>query len=212
MQIEGTPNERALLVTFSYIAGFTAAFIAFGITVTTPSVSTFFVQAPETTQVAAVGSANATTSMVAVNDTVQDSADVHTNKELRYENNGLYLYSDDEYPLLLSKDAQVAGFVYADGDDLIQKQGFHTALPHYEHFSALGHVFFCEQYDVTGVCTPYLYDTKTQQLRVFVTDDGDVINIDNRDAKQVVATSAGSYVLGAYRSYSANEPWVVVLR
>lgn len=212
MQIEGTPNERALLVAFAYVSGFTAAFIAFGLTVTSPNMSTTFVQAPEVTQTAAVSSATDTTGEQATSEPVVSDSAADQKPDVRYENDGLYLYTDAEYPVLLSKDARVAGFVYDDSERSIQNQGFHTAVPHYEHFTALGHVFFCEQYDVTGTCTPYLYNTDTQQLYVFMTDDGEVIDIDNRDARQVVVTSAGSYVLGSYRSSSASEPWVVVPR
>ena len=213
MQIEGTPNERAILVAFAYVAGFTAAFIAFGLTITSPSVSTTFVQVPEVTQTAAVSSVTSVASEQVRDEVVPDPVStIATEYQVRYENKGLYLYTDAELPTLLSKDAQVAGFVYDDSGRQIQNQGFHTAVPHYEYFSALGHVFFCEQYDVTGTCTPYLYNTDTQQLYVFMTEDGEIIEIDNRDAQQVVVTSAGSYVLGSYRSSSVSDPWVVVPR
>ena len=208
MQIEGTPNERALLVVFAYVAGFTASFILFGnvgsesriITTTSiPATPTQTATVLDSVPVADAPSAPAT-----------PSAQVST-VEVRYENNGLYVFTEAEFPILLSKEAAAAGVVYDTETPLTDTQGFHTAIPHYEFIEAFDHVFFCEQHASTGECTPFLYDLNTQTLHVFQTVDGP-FTVTTNEARLVTVTSAGSYVLGQYRSAQPNRPWEMVLR
>lgn len=205
MNIEGTPHERATLVTFAYIAGFTAAFIAFGDVITTPTPSVV----DQSVQVAAVQSAATPTSQsskIAAENVATTVADM-----VVYQNDGLYVYSETEFPTLLSKLASAAGVVYNEADTIADMQGFHTALPYYQHIEPLSHVLFCEQYNLTGECTPYLYDLNTQILHVFQVDDEPLV-IDNRQVSLATVTSDGSYVIGQYRSISPSTPWILVVQ
>ena len=206
MQIEGTPNERALLVTFAYIAGFTSAFIAFGAAVGTGTISPSSVVVSPTSQEASV---QRTTQSEQPTDFSAEIVNTSAVDVVTYINNGLYVETDAEFPTLLSKQADVAGVTYSTDDPLTTKQGFHTSIPHYEYIAALEHVFYCEQYDTTGFCTPYLYDIAEQVLHVFTVDE-EPLTIDNRQAQQVTVTNAGTYVLGGYRSASAGMPWEMV--
>lgn len=207
MQIEGTPNERALLVTFAYIAGFTAAFILFGVAALHTTGSSIVVAPAATTQTAGV-----------IHSTTQPDtppaaspSSVAASSDLVYENNGLYFYADQEFAILLSKEKAAAGVSYTADAPLSDTQGFHTALPHYQFIAAQDVVFFCEQYAVTGVCTPYMFDVVNETLYVFRDADGP-ITISSNDARLVNVTSAGSFVLGNYRSVQPEQPWEVVAR
>ena len=200
MQIEGTPNERALLVIFAYIAGFTAAFIAF---VATQDRSAYV--------------SNTTVNQASQSAAVQ-AADVRTNEavsdriiSVTYENDGLYIHTSTEFPTLLSKSAEVAGVAFNSDDSLFAKQGFHSNVPYYEHISELDHVFFCEQYESTGYCTPYVYDIKGQTLHIFH-EDGEPLSIDNRIAEQVRVTNVGEYIVGGFRSLSTASPWEMAIQ
>lgn len=207
MQIQGTPNERAMLVAFAYVSGFTAAFIAFGLSISDSSFNAS----------SQISQNQAASVQFATREEQEDSLSlsgeiVSTSVDLTvvYENDGLYIYGNTDIPTLLSKNADAAGFLY-ESDVISNKQGFHTALPHFEYFSALNKVVFCEQYEVLGVCTPYIFDTIDQILRVF-TFEGEPLVIDNQQATQLSVTSAGSFTIGDFRSASADEPWVMVLR
>ncbi len=203
MQIEGTPNERALLVVFAYVVGFVSAFIAFGLSQdnlkqTNVTFSTY-------TQPASVVTA------VEESQTTEPSLTETDQVVLVYENDGLYLHTDAEFPTLLSKAAAAVGYTYDNDASLSDKQGFHTAVPYFEHIAPLGHVFYCEQYSTTGTCTPFLYDISEQELYVF-TYDGEPLELDSREVQQLVVTSAGSYVLGNYRSASVDTAWELVMQ
>ena len=206
MQIEGTPNERALLVTFAYIAGFTAAFILFGSAVLSTSTSPM-VATPQ----AGMQSASVIGSTVSNAPPAQEAVVTVPAFELAYENDGLYLYTDSEFPLLLSKEAAAAGVSYTADSPLSETQGFHTAIPHYELIAAQNHVFFCEQYATTGECTPFLFDIDSETLYVFRDSDGP-ITLTTNEARLTTVTGAGSYVLGQYRSVQADRPWEVMAR
>ena len=211
MQIEGTPNERALLVTFAYVAGFTAAFILFGHTVTSQTTSTVVTMPPTDSQTAGVIDSAPAEEPEVDAEIAAEPATPTVGNDVVYENDGLYYYGDSQFPTLLTKEAATAGYAFSTNDSLEDKQGFHTAVPHYEYIGSQNHVFFCEQHDVTGECVPFVYDIDAERMYVFQDDDGHVA-LSTNEARQVTVTSAGSYVLGAYRSIDANEPWRVMSR
>ena len=200
MNIEGTPNERALLVICAYIIGFTSSFIAFNYA-SSGNASAPVVYMPPTTQVAAVAAPAAEQPPAAAEAVVGVAG-------LVYENNGLYLDIGDTFPVLLSKNIAATGLSYDQLPTLRDRQGFHTAVIGYEHFEEPGFVYFCEQYD-TNTCVPMLYDVAAAALYLVVGVDGP-LELTANVANQATMTPAG-LVLPGYRSESAATPWVVVV-
>ncbi len=208
MNIEGTPNERALLVFFAYVCGFTAALILFRFALTDPvavEVSQPIIQ-PSNQAASVAGALPAVAG--------EESAAIETTQQLvsdrlQYKNQGLYFMTDDvDVPLLLSKDISATTFTYLDLPTLRDRQGFHTAIPVYQHFANSSYLYYCEQYDVTGQCTPFLFDTQSQTLHA-IQDESGPLTLSTNEARSVVRTAAGSIVIGSFQSVSPDEPWLV---
>ena len=204
MNIEGTPHERALLVTFAYIIGFITAAIAFNYALGGAPAQVAMVAVSPATQPASVATAVPTTepeaAAPAATPTVSDT--------LVYENQGLYLYTDADFPVLLSKHIDALDISYDDLPELADRQGFHTAVPGYEYFAAYEFVYYCEQYDA-NTCVPYLYDVAEAQLRV-VQDATGPVSLPIAAANQATLTLEAGLTIPGYRSASPAEPHRVV--
>ncbi len=208
MNIEGTPNERAMIVIFSYISGFTAAFILLAFSNSSPDVGQLSATVASHSQ-----SANVIDSVAreaAPTDEATASTPI-TDIIAVYENNGLYVYTGEEFPTLLSKNIAATDLSYDDMPELADRSGFHTNVLVYQVFADTDLVYFCEQYGVTGECTPFLYDTSEQVLRV-ISDGGVPLTLTTREARTAVRTSAGSLVIAGYQSTNPAQPWLVEVR
>ncbi len=138
MHIEGTRNERVIMVLAAYAIGFTTAFIAFGVTQIEDKVQ--FVYVPAGDQMASVVSAVG-----------QDSLPAH--EKLVANEVGL-TYKDGEIEELLSAN------IVRDGED-----GFHAALIDYALSPDERFVYFCEQpLPASDACKPFVYDAAQKMV------------------------------------------------
>lgn len=197
MNIEGTPNEKALLVVFSYIIGFISAFIAFN----------FAVPVMDTVDVYHAKSSSQSASVVS-----SQEEQVQSNSTVVYEDNGLYLYTEtQDEPTLLSKNIQSVGMDYTELPTLYDKQGLHTEVPVHTHFTVQGYIYYCEVYDVASECTPYIYDVDRKTLHVLTDSDGP-LSVAVSTAQDFSMTSASGIEMGNYRSISLSQPWNVEIQ
>ncbi len=130
--MEGTRNERVIMVLAAYAIGFTTAFIAFGVTQIEDSIQ--FVYVPSTSQTANAISAA--------------QAEPHASDGALVLNEVGLLYSDGETEVLLSTNT------VQNGED-----GFHAAMIDYTLSPNAKFVYFCEQpLPTSDSCKPFVYD------------------------------------------------------
>lgn len=198
MNIEGTAHEKALLVLFAYIIGFVSAFITFNYALPPAAdLDMKIVKVDSTASVASVASAPVETTVVG------------SNIRAVYENNGLYVYGLQSEPVLLSKNIASTELTYDQLPTLADKQGFHSEIPAFEYFEQYGYLFFCEVYDDSDVCTPYLYDTERNVLRM-VSVKGSSVEVSVAEARDVSMSGALGLQLGGYSSATLSRPWEVI--
>lgn len=202
MNIEGTPHEKALLVVFAYLIGFTTAYIAFGFTTSGMTDTVKLVQVPTEQSASVAASANGNDS-----DTDAPATPATDVPEVVYENSGLYVHTGVEFPTLLSKDISALDTTFADRPALSDKQGFHTAIPAYEHFASTGYVYYCEQHDDAS-CVPMLYSLDDEQLYVVQNQSGPLA-LSIAEASAVQMTPAAGLLFANYRSTDRTTPWFV---
>lgn len=131
MHIEGTRNERVIMVLAAYAIGFTTAFIAFGVTQIEDKIQ--FVYVPTASQTASV-----------VGAVSEDAAPADGTLVL---NEVGLVYKDGETEELLSANTM------QNGDD-----GFHAALIDYALSPDQQFVYFCEQpLPTSESCKPFVY-------------------------------------------------------
>ena len=206
MNIEGTPHEKWLLVTFAYIIGFTTSLIMsnFAFTGSTPAPS---VSVQPGAQMAAAPAAEVPSEAAQPDPESSAAGTAGGDGTLVYENQGLYFYGDDEFPTLLSKDIEAINGTYDDMPELADKQGFHTAVPGFEYFANMDAVYYCEQHD-EDVCVPMYYDVSESVLHLVRDADGPVM-LDSALANQVDLNDQTGLSIAGYASVNPSEPWVV---
>ncbi len=157
--MEGTRNERVVILVLSYIIGFVTAYIAFGLTPLTDSWS-----------IASIPTTNTAAVMNSAPKKVDTRPLVATTKQ------GLVLIKNNQ-EIYLSSHVEA-------GDDTFLDEGYHVKLADYELSPDGEFVYFCEVPAVDAdSCRPYLYSiaeditypVKIDGERVaFSADGGDV--------------------------------------
>tara|TARA_B100000745_G_scaffold261530_2_gene185404 strand:+ start:1182 stop:1679 length:498 start_codon:yes stop_codon:yes gene_type:complete len=128
--MEGTRNERVVVLVVSYIIGFITAYVAFGIT----QLEKRMVYLP----------VDNTASVIAALEQKNESPGVVAETK-----DGLVHIKNDEVRLLSAKMA---------AEDAILPDGYYTSLADYSLSPTGSHVYFCEiPADDVNVCRPYLY-------------------------------------------------------
>lgn len=215
MELEGTANEKALIVLFAYIIGFISAFIAFNYAFppTTSTQVSFVYLTNEDAQAAVAGATDAVDSSTApadstTSDFTERAASPDRANEIAYENQGLYYFDADGYPILLSKAIGATNFTYDSLQTLAERQGFHSELAASGLAAAAGLVYFCEVYDVASECVPYVYSIDDQVLHVLQDLDGPV-TIPADSARDVSVSSNGTIRVGSLTSIDPEATWLL---
>jgi hypothetical protein len=197
LNLEGTKHEKAVLVILSYVVGFTAGFIVFGVTqtVTQPIIQTVVVP-PAESSVEAVPAEEVVTAAPEV------FADQTT--PVLYQD-GRLMANVSGASVLLS--AQLAT-VDAETAKVFANQGVHEAIPNYQPSEDGNYIYYCEQHSSADVCINFIYSV-TDQVIQYVTLDG--VKIESTSAEAKTAIWNGEILeLGSARSISPETPWKLV--
>jgi len=134
--MEGTRNERVIMVMAAYVIGFTTAFIAFGLNQMEESVHLVYVANTPATQSAAVAAATSF------------PADA-TSVSVYIDESGLVYEKGGVSRVISSYD------VDASGED-----GYHQSIFEFQVSSDGSTVYFCEiPNQMSDACKPFLYDS-----------------------------------------------------
>lgn len=165
--MEGTRNERVIILTVSYIIGLITAYIAFGVTQLETTFKYVYIPASNT---AAVIAAN--TSAPQTEGVVAETKD------------GL-VYIKDNATYLLSNLAPEKQAILSDGH--------HVAIADYSVSPDHSQVYFCEIASADlDLCRPYLYDVASDSVSP-LTEDGKRIAFDTNQSVTWDETGELSY-------------------
>ena len=143
--MEGTRNEKALLVLCSYVIGFVTAYIAYGITYTTFS------------EVAVTEGDTYTASVSAAADTTPAANGV----SYVLDDAGLTVNVNGEERLLSVNAATLTPEEIAT----LGAPGVYETMNQVSVSSDGSEVFYCEQFPGESVCTPYVYSVANDSIR-----------------------------------------------
>ena len=185
--MENTRHERALVVAASYIIGFTSAFIAFGVS-----------NIPQTPELLV----NSVSSQAQV---VTASAKKSEATSLRFEDAGLVVVTEDLERLLSARrSSSLMANVISSG----AQSGFAVSIVEAEISRDGQFVYYCEQQSTdSDSCVAYVYSVVDDIIHP-VQVDGSHYN-PKSEGHMSTWTPAGYLNLEAYRSVSANTPWVL---
>lgn len=197
LNMEGTKHEKAVLVILSYVVGFTAGFIVFGITQSTNLQSQ--VVYPAVTMVDETATAGTLEPVEMTGEETIEAPDM-TN-EVSYKD-GRLMANVNGASVLLS--AQLAT-VDPETAKTFATQGVHEALPNYMASEDGNYIYYCEQHDTKDSCINFIYDV-TNQIIHYVTIDGVKLTTTAAVAKSATWSSAGLTIEGA-TSIAPDMPW-----
>ncbi|MBY0538393.1 hypothetical protein K2P47_03260 [Patescibacteria group bacterium] len=196
LNIEGTKHEKAVLVILSYVVGFTAGFIVFGVTQSSPLESAPIInvtEAPAAEMVTGVPEVSTTeTPELETSDMSQQV--MYTGGRLMANSNGA--------SVLLS--AQIQTVDPETAKDLAS-QGVHESLPQYLASDDGNFIYYCEQHSGEDTCVNFIYQVSDQSIK-YVTADGVKLRSTPMDAKAAYWEGA-TLVIGANRSMTPDTPW-----
>ncbi len=198
LNIEGTKHEKAVLVLLSYVSGFTAGFIIFGLsTLSQPGpVESVIYEVPVANEVS-MNEVEPVTEVVAPTET--DTSTM--NEDVMYKD-GRLMANVNGAAVLLS--AQLAT-VDAETAKSFANQGVHQAIPKYMASDDANFVYYCEQHSEVDSCTNFIYDVENQIIQ-YVTVDGAKL-VSNAQTAQTAMWSNGKLTIGSATSVDATTPW-----
>ncbi len=206
--MEGTKHEKAVLVILSYIVGFTAGFITFGLTMGASSDSFNHtdsvpaVEAPLDTQEEA-----AAYDYEQVNQAEEVSAldsDISPAENVFYKD-GRLMSNSNGASVLLS--AQLAT-VDTETAKVFAKQGVHELIPNYIASDTGEFIYYCEQHTTTDSCTNFVYSVNDQLIQ-YVTVDG-VKLISTAAVAMTAKWDHRGLTIGKATSANVDSPWKLV--
>ena len=199
LNIEGTKHEKAVLVILSYVSGFTAGFIIFGMSALSsarPAESVIYHE-PQATDI----SMNTVDEVAAP---VELETPVPT-EEVMYKD-GRLMANINGASVLLS--AQLAT-VDAETAKTFANQGVHQAIPKYQASDDANFVYYCEQHSEADSCINFIYDVEKQIIQ-YVTVDGKKL-VSNAETAQTAIWNNGLLTIGTATSINATAPWKLAI-
>lgn len=198
LNIEGTKHEKAVLVILSYVAGFTAGFIVFGLSYAPPLQSVTVNEGVMTTEPVA-------TETVAPADDMTEMAEnteaPDMSREVSYKD-GRLLANANGASVLLSAQLKT---VDAETAKAFATQGVHEAIPQYVASEDGNFIYYCEQHSAADSCTNFVYDVANQVIQ-YVTVNGAKLTSTAEEAK-TARWEGGNLVIGTARSATTATPW-----
>jgi hypothetical protein len=203
LNIEGTKHEKAVLVILSYVAGFTAGFIVFGLS-QTPALQSVTVTPEVVTAVPNNVVAEVPAPAAPAAEAVENTETPDMSQEVLYKD-GRLMANVNGASVLLSAQLQT---VDAETAKAFANQGVHETIPQYMASDDGNFIYYCEQHSQADSCTNFVYDV-TNQIIQYVTRDGAKLVTTAEEAK--TATWSGSTLtIGSASSASAATPWKLV--
>ena len=199
LNIEGTKHEKAVLVILSYVSGFTAGFIIFGMSALSsarPAESVIYHE-PQATDI----SMNTQDQVPAP---VEQEAPAPID-EVMYKD-GRLMANVNGASVLLS--AQLAT-VDAETAKTFANQGVHQAIPKYQASDDANFVYYCEQHSEADSCINFIYDVEKQIIQ-YVTVDGKKL-FSNAETAQTATWNNGLLTIGTATSIDATTPWKLAI-
>jgi hypothetical protein len=196
LNIEGTKHEKAVLVILSYVAGFTAGFIVFGLSIV-PSLQSATVN-PEPR---AEDPVSAPLELQGERATTENVSAAKAVSQVLYKD-GRLLASVNGASVLLSAQLQT---VDAETAAFFANQGIHEAIPQYLVSDDGNFIYYCEQRSLNDLCTNYVYDVINEIIQ-FVTLDGVKLESTGQEAKTAV-WDGNKLTIGPSSSVSVVTPW-----
>ena len=197
LDIEGTKHEKVVLVVLSYVIGFTAGFICFGVT---QSLRNENREARVAEPVAFEVTPPSPSSVVT--DPVADQADLATNSaapatlldsktEAIYTDGKLQVHANGNTYLLSMKSSHLSASVQSS----FKNQGMHTDIPTYSVSPDNKFVYFCEQQTTEDSCNSFVFDIEKNVIE-YVTVDGKKFSSSAAVAKTSTWTEKGLSIDG----------------
>lgn len=142
--MEGTRNEKVLIIICSYVIGFTTAYIAYGI-----------VQSTESGVLADTAGTFAASAISA--------PALPTAEPISYEvaDDGLYLIKDSEELLISANAGSLSEEEVAD----FEGQGVHSEVANVTLTDDGKYLYFCETFPGQDTCTPFVYSVDEEVVR-----------------------------------------------
>ena len=195
LNIEGTKHEKAVLVILSYVSGFTARFIIFGLSSlqSARSVESVIYEVPAHNEVS-VNTINQ------VEAPIEPETPVPT-EEVMYKD-GRLMANVNGATVLLS--AQLAT-VDAETAKTFANQGVHQAIPKYQASDDANFVYYCEQHSDEDSCINFIYDVENQIIQ-YVTIDGKKL-VSTAQTAQTATWSNGKLTIGNATTIDSATPW-----
>ena len=193
--MEGTKHEKAVLVILSYVSGFTAGFIVFGLVNLAPLNTTAVMTEPMVEEVSVIAPETQMTDDVVVAEAAIPA------REVEYID-GRLMANANGASVLLS--AQLAT-VDAETAKAFANQGVHEAIPNYATSEDGSYIYYCEQHSTADLCTNFIYSVSTGMIQ-YVTIDGKKAISTSAEAK-LAYFEGTSLHLGTAVSMDTNTPW-----
>ena len=195
LNIEGTKHEKAVLVILSYVSGFTAGFIVFGLVNLAP-LNTAAVISESVADVVSVVEPEP----LATADTVLADA-TKSAREVEYIDGRLMANANGASVLLSAQ----LNTVDAETAKAFANQGVHQAIPNYVASEDGAYIYYCEQHSTEDLCTNFMYNVSTGMIQ-YVTIDGKKAISTSAEAKLAYFEGASLH-LGTAVSMDINTPW-----
>lgn len=204
LNMEGTKHEKALLVILSYVVGFTAGFLTFGLG------QTPFINQEEMVDSNYISEIDQTMpvmdseepEMMSDDSNVSDS-EANSVDEVTYED-GRLMANVNGATVLLS--AQMDTLDPKSAAEFAN-QGAHTNIPKYSVSLDGNFIYYCEQHSDSDSCVSFVYDVDGGTIH-YVTTNGSKLNTSISEAMSADWTEKGLTISGM-TSVSADAPWSV---
>jgi hypothetical protein len=199
LNIEGTKHEKAVLVILSYVSGFTAGFIIFGLTQSASLRNVPVMADPVFTE-----TSEEMTVVFPEEGSMTPPETVDQSSQVLYKD-GRLMANVNGASVLLSAQLKT---VDAETAEAFASQGVHEAIPNFATSDDGAFIYYCEQHDTADSCINFIYSVDTQMIQ-YVTIDGQKAITDSATAKS--ATWSGEiFNLAGAASVSPLTPWKLV--
>lgn len=196
--LEGTKNEKIVLVILAYVIGLTTGFIGFGIS------NIVYLEYNDQADYEVIDDLEtAGHNLVGyIPPTSNPPTDVNgSESEIAYKDGYLTIVSDDE-SLVLSVHTDKLGETIPD---LLAEQGHHTVKPIYQLSPDGQYVYFCELHLGATDCTNLIFDKKTVTIQ-YLQSNQQKLFTSNALATKAFWADDGLHI-GDYTSISPTTPW-----
>jgi uncharacterized protein YbcV (DUF1398 family) len=207
LDIEGTKHEKVVIIVLSYVIGFTAGFICFGV-----AQSMRVLPTDDAAPISLV--ATEETPIEPVEITEADIVAETSNEEaLAAESNVFTVtYTDDKLQVTAGDNTYLLSMKSSGLDSSVQSafknQGLHTDIPAYSVSPDNKFVYFCEQQSTADSCNSFIFDVVKNTI-VYVTVDGTKLVTTGVVAKTATWSEKGLTIEGK-TSAEATAPAVLL--